>query len=57
MRAFCVSIVFVVLLAVIGALGLDYLQKSSAVAYTSVSGAHLNHEEAAVNEYARGNPG
>jgi hypothetical protein len=53
MRAFCVSLVFAVLLAVIGALGLDYLQESSSAAYSSASGARLDQGEA-VNDYARG---
>lgn len=53
MRAFCVSIVFVVLLAVIGAYSLGFLQESSSSAYSSATGARLDHSEA-VNGYARG---
>ena len=53
MRAFLVSIVFLVVVAVIGAFSLGYFQESSSVAYTSPTGAKLDHAEAAVNDYAR----
>jgi len=52
MRVFCVSIVFLVVVAVIGAFSLSYFQESSSTAYSSATGARLDQAEA-VSNYAR----
>ncbi len=53
MRAFGMASVFIVLLAVIGAFGLNFFQESASLAYSGVTGAKLDQSEAAVNIYAR----
>ena len=53
MRAFCVSIIFIVAVAVIGAFSLGYFQESSSTVYSSATGAKLDRTEAAVNNYGR----
>lgn len=52
MRAFGIAIVLVVLLAVVGAFSLGFIQKPSSIAYSSATGARLDRAEA-VNNYAR----
>ncbi len=52
MRAFGIASVLILLLAVIGAFSLDFLQESSSAAY-STSATRLDRSEA-VNSYARG---
>jgi hypothetical protein len=52
MRAFCVAIIFLVVVAVIGAFSLGYFQESSSTAYSSATGARLDRAEA-VNNYGR----
>jgi hypothetical protein len=52
MRAFGMASVFIVLLAVAGAFGLNFFQESASLAY-STTGAKLDQSEAAVNIYAR----
>jgi hypothetical protein len=52
MRAFIIGSVIIILLAIGGAFGLHFVQKSSSVAYTSPTGARLDRAEA-VNSYGR----
>ncbi|MES1156068.1 MAG: hypothetical protein ABUL48_06525 [Pseudorhodoplanes sp.] len=53
MRAFSIAVVLIVLLAVIGAFGLGFVQESVSKAF-STSGVQLDHAEALVNNYGRG---
>jgi hypothetical protein len=53
MRAFGIAVVLILLLAFVGAFGLNFMQEPSSIAYTT-SGVRLDRVEAAVNDYARG---
>lgn len=51
MRAFGLASVFIILLAIVGRFGLDFIQESSSTAY-STNGTRLDRAEA-VNDYGR----
>jgi hypothetical protein len=51
MRAFIIGSVIIILLAVVGGFGLHFVQEPSSIAYSSPTGAKLDHAEAAVNNY------
>ena len=53
MRAFVIASAFILLLAVVGAFALHFVQEPSSIAYSSPTGARLDHAEAAVNNYGR----
>lgn len=53
MRAFSIAVGLIVLLAVVGAFSLSFVQESVSKAF-STSGVQLDHAEALVNNYGRG---